>query len=52
MSEFLLHRRTFELFIIAMAFNVCAHAGWRTPYTESELEVAVTDGGARCARLR
>lgn len=44
MSEFLLHRRIFELLVIAVAFNASARAEWRTPYTESESEVAVPMG--------
>jgi len=44
MSEFLLHRRTFALLVIVLAFSAFARAGWRTPYTESELEVAVPMG--------
>jgi hypothetical protein len=44
MSEFLLHLRIFELLVIAVAFNASARAEWRTPYTESESEVAVPMG--------
>jgi hypothetical protein len=44
MSEFLLHRRTFALLVIALAFGTSARAEKRTPYTKSELEVAVPMG--------